>query len=115
MHLTTLVTSESFSTQPAHPAPCPALPAYKTCTLTLRYLLNYVDHASKWFACMPLKRKHSRAISYALMQIFTSLPGGAPAILHCDNAREFRHLADRGNRTMEPPQDDGQEPGDTDS
>jgi len=61
---------------------------------------------------MPLRKKHSRAISWALLKMFCRLPGGAPALLHCDNAREFRHLAARGPQRKIAPADDI-EPGGT--
>ena len=58
------------------------------------YLLNYQDHGIKLYENRPLKEKTASAVAYALLDIFTV--HGAPAILQCDNGREFLGAAGTG-------------------
>ena len=58
-----------------------------------KFLLNYQDHGVKLYDCRPLRNKTARAIAAALIDIFTLL--GPPAILQCDNGREFSGSASK--------------------
>ena len=45
---------------------------------TCRYLLNYGDHASKWYDNHPLKHRTADAIAYGLAEIFSRPPHPSP-------------------------------------
>ena len=55
------------------------------------FLLNYQDSGTKLMDARDLSTKRSVAIAFALLDIFTTI--GAPAILGCDNGREFSTAA----------------------
>jgi transposase InsO family protein len=56
-----------------------------------KYLLNYIDHCTKYLVCIPLKSKTARVVAQALVQIFTII--GPPKILQTDNGGEFVGVA----------------------
>ena len=56
-----------------------------------KYLLNYIDHCTKYLFCIPLKSKTARVVAQALVQIFTII--GPPKILQTDNGGEFVGVA----------------------
>ena len=55
------------------------------------FLLNYQGSGTKLMDARDLSPKRSVAIAFALLDIFTTL--GPPAILGCDNGREFSTAA----------------------
>ena len=56
-----------------------------------KYLLNYIDHCTKYLFCIPLTSKRADAVAQALVSIFTII--GPPLILQTDNGGEFVGVA----------------------
>lgn len=54
-----------------------------------RYILNYIDHFTKFVSLRALKSKRAEEVADVLMDIFCER--GAPTILHTDNGREFQN------------------------
>ena len=69
-----------------------------------KYLLNYQDHGIKLYDCRPLKDKRAQTIAFALLDIFTVY--GAPAVLQCDNGREFSGIASEPGKSTDPLSDE---------
>lgn len=55
-----------------------------------KFLLTYVDHATKLTEARPLENKKAENIALACIDIFTVL--GVPLILHTDNGSEFKQF-----------------------
>lgn len=56
-----------------------------------KYLLNYIDHCTKYLFSIPLTSKRADAVAQALVSIFTII--GPPQILQTDNGGEFARVA----------------------
>ena len=52
-----------------------------------RYIMEYLDHLTKWTVLRPLKTKKAEEIAENLVNIFCHF--GSPVLLHSDNGREF--------------------------
>lgn len=61
-----------------------------------KFLLNYQDHALKWYDNRPLTSKRAAAVAFALLDIFSVI--GPPCLLQADNGREFSNIAGGGGR-----------------